>query len=181
MTTKQPARVPRLNYVAIIAAAFFLISVFLYWWGIDATGVFAESFRWSLWGGPSTISINGAESAQTLVTYGPIIGVLVIASAALILIGTIPILSRLLIGSSLLSVIAPIAYAIVVNSAVSNVCGQRSNCISGPFGSETFGTGGFSLTLNWGFQIGFYLEVVGAVLSIIAIAYQRTYIHPKTT
>lgn len=179
MTTKKEIAFPRVNFVALLGAALFMISLFLYWWGLDTTGALTESFRWSLWSGPSRVYIGSGQSAQALTTYSPVIGVLVIASAGLVLLGMIPKLSRLLIGSSVLAIIAPIVYAIVVNQAVATDCGGMANCISGPFGTETFNAGIFSLTVNWGFQPGFYVEIVGAIISIIAIAFQRTFVMTK--
>lgn len=123
MTTKKEIAFPRVNFVALLGAALFMISLFLYWWGLDTTGALTESFRWSLWSGPSRVYIGSGQSAQALTTYSPVIGVLVIASAGLVLLGMIPKLSRLLIGSSVLAIIAPIVYAIVVNQAVATDCG----------------------------------------------------------
>lgn len=85
----------------------------------------------------------------------------------------------MMIGSVVLSIVAPIVYAIIVNEAVSNACSGMPNCISGPFGTQTVSGGPFTLTVSWGFQPGFYLEVVAAVLSIIAIAFQRTFLSTK--
>ena len=104
-----------------------------------------------------------------------------IASIVLILLGILPRASKLMIGSVVLSIVAPIVYAIIVNEAVSNACSGMPNCISGPFGTQTVSGGPFTLTVSWGFQPGFYLEVVAAVLSIIAIAFQRTFLSTKAT
>jgi len=38
-----------------------------------------------------------------------------------------------------------------------------------------------SLTRTWGFQLGFYLEIVGAVLAIIAIAFHQTFLKVKAS
>jgi hypothetical protein len=179
MATKKEMEFPRINFVAIIAGAFFLASLFLPWWGLDVTGVVGQTSSWSLWSGPSRIYPGSADSAQTLTTYSPYIGALVIAAAVLLLVGIVPKGSRLIIGGSILAVVAPIAYALIVNNAVSTACSGMSDCISGPFGAQTNTAGPFTITVNWGFQPGFYLEVVGAVLSIIAIAFHRTYLTRK--
>lgn len=84
-----------------------------------------------------------------------------------------------MIGSIVLSIVAPILYAIIVSEAVSNACGGMPNCISGPFGTQTVAEGPFTLTVSWGFQPGFYVEIVAAVLSIIAVAFQRTFLSTK--
>jgi hypothetical protein len=181
MATKPQREFPRINFVALLAATLFLVSVFLYWWGIDVSSPFvSESSRWSLWSGPSTIYVGPKNSAQTLTTYSPIIGILVIASAVLLLLGVIPKASRLLIGSAVLAVVALILYPIIVNAAVSNACSGIPICISGPFGTHSSTEGTLTTTLTWGFQSGFYLEFVGVILSVIAIAFQRTYLPSKT-
>ncbi len=182
MTTKQKMEFPRVNFVALLSGALFLVSIFLYWWGLDATGsIVNNSVRWSLWSGPSTTPISSSQSFQTLVTYSPLIGVLAIVSAILTLLGTIPKAHRLLIGGGLISVLTPILYAVLVSYAVSNGCGGSSNCITGPFGTETMTVAplGLSLTRTWGFQTGFYIEIVGAVITIIAIAFHQTFLKIK--
>ena len=113
---------------------------------------------------------------QTLTTYSPLIGAIVTVSFVLTLLGILPRLSRLMIGSTALAIAAPIFYAILVTEAVSNACQGAATCINGPFGTQTIGAGTFSLTVNWGFQLGFYVEIVGAIISIFAIAFQRTYL-----
>lgn len=166
--------------MALLSASLSLTSLFLYWWGINTTGFLTESFTWSLWSGPSRLYGSSANSASTLTTYSPVVGILVIASIVLILLGMLPRASKLMIGSIVLSLAAPVLYAIIVSQAVSNACSGVSNCISGPFGTQTVSGGPFSLTVNWGFQPGFYLEVVAAVLSIVALAFQRTFLSTKT-
>ncbi len=104
---------------------------------------------------------------------------MVIVSVVLLLLGTLPRASRLMVGSSILAIASLALYAVIVNDAVSNACNGASNCISGPFGSQTVSTGPLALTVNWGFQAGFYLEIVGAVLSILAIAFQHTFLSTK--
>ena len=170
---------PRINFVALLAAALFLISLFLYWWGLDATGSFTSSDRWSLWSGPVNPTITPGQSFQTLVTYSPIIGALTLASTIRALVGTIPKAHRLLSLGVVVSILTPIIYAVLVNFAVSNGCGSSSNCITGPFGTETTNVGFFSFTRTWGFQPGFYIEIGGAILALIAIGFHRTFLVAK--
>lgn len=181
MSSTKGLEFPRINFVAPIAAALFLTSVFLEWWGISTSGLITEAFSWSLWGGPSRVYINSGSQVQPLVSYSPIVGALVTISAILILLGILPRLSKLMIGSAILAIAAPVLYVILVNETVSNACQGATSCISGSFGTQTFGAGTFSLTVNWGFQIGFYVEIVGAVISILAIAFQRTYLTAART
>jgi len=179
MTTEKSMEFPRINFVALLAAALFLISLFLYWWGLDATGSFTSSDRWSLWSGPVNPTITPGQSFQTLVTYSPIIGALTLASTILALVGTIPKAHRLLSLGVVVSILTPIIYAVLVNFAVSNGCGSSSNCITGPFGTETTNVGFFSFTRTWGFQPGFYIEIGGAILALIAIGFHRTFLVAK--
>jgi hypothetical protein len=181
MSTEKPRAFPRVNFVALITAALFLVSIFLSWWGFTTSGFgVTEPLSWSLWSGPSGIYNGSSSSASTLTTYSPLIGSLVIAAVVLLVLGMLPRASLLMIGSSAVAIVAPILYAIVVTETVSNGCSGMSNCLSGAFGTRTVGTGGFSFTVNWGFQVGFYVEIVGAVFSIIALAFQRTYLATKT-
>ncbi len=181
--TSKPREFPRINFVALLAAALFVVCVFLSWWGIDTSPSFGTSGSnlWSLWSGPSRIYIGSANSAQILTIYSPVVGILVIGSTVLLLLGMIPKASRLLVASTVLAIIALILYPIIVNSAVSNACSGISDCISGPFGTQTSSFGPFTTTVTWGFQLGYYLEIVGAILSIIAIAFQRTFLTAKTS
>jgi hypothetical protein len=183
MTTKKEMEFPRLNFVSLLAGALFLTSIFLYWWGVDTTGSLgvSQSSRWSLWSGPSTLFVGSGQSAQSLTTYSPWIGAAVIASTVLVLLGTIPKASRLLVASGALAILSPIFYAVLINYSVSNSCGSMSNCITGPFGTQTITAGPLTFTVNWGFQPGFYLEIVGALLSIIAIAFHRTFLKTKAS
>lgn len=176
MSPDKASELPRINFVALISTALLLTSVFLEWWGISTSGILPEAFSWSLWSGPSRVYISSGSSMQTLTTYSPIVGALVTASVVLILLGILPRLSKLMIGGTTLAIAAPIAYAILVTEAVSNACQGAATCISGPFGTQTIGSGTFSLTVNWGFQLGFYVEIVGAIISIFAIAFHHTYL-----
>ena len=180
MSAKSSAAFPKINFVALLAGALSLVSIFLSWWGLDFNitvfGGLSESFRWSLWSGPSSTSIAQATSTQTITTYSPIVGVLVIGAAVFAFLGTIPKASRLLIPSAILSIAAPIVYVVIINQAVTSACSGMGNCISGTFGSMT-GTG-YSLT--WGFQIGFYLAIVTAIMGFIAVAFHRTFLTTKS-
>ncbi len=181
MSKQKPRAFPRVNFVALISAALLLVSTFLYWWGFNTSGVVTDSASWSLWSGPSGIYNGSSSSASTLTTYSPLIGALVIAAIVLLLLGMLPRASMLMIGGIAVAIIAPIVYVIVVNQTISNACNGMSNCLSGPFGTRTVGFGGFSFTINWGFQIGFYAEIVGAILSILALAFQRTYLSTRAS
>ncbi len=82
---------PRINLISLLAGALALASVFLPWWGIDASGFGSSvSSRWTLWNGPSTDSIfrGSTQPYPTLTSASPIIGALVVISALLALAGS---------------------------------------------------------------------------------------------
>ena len=181
MAAKSSATFPKINFVALLAGALSLVSIFLSWWGLTFTltafGGFTQPYSWNLWGGPSsTVSISPAASAQTITTYSPIVGVLVIGAAVFAFLGTIPRASRLLIPSALLSIAAPIIYVVIINQAITTACNGMQNCINGTFGSMT----GPGYSLTWGFQIGFYLAIVTAIIGFIAVAFHRTFLTTKS-
>ena len=168
----------RINVISLLAGALAVASVFLPWWGIDASGFGSSvSARWTLWNGPSTDSIfrGSTQAYPTLTSASPIIGALAVISFLLALAGSFTWNIRPLIGSFILSVLTPIAYLGVVSYAVTNSCSGQSNCLSGPFGTETF----FGITLNWGFQIGFYLYLFAGALTLVGLGFHR--IFHKTT
>jgi len=165
---------PRINLISLLAGALALASLFLPWWGLDASGFGSSvSPRWTLWNGPSMDSIfrGSTQPYPTLTSASPLIGAFVVISALLSLAGSFTRNIRPLIGSFILSVLTPIAYLGVVSYAVTNSCIGQSNCLSGPFGTETV----FGITLNWGFQIGFYLYVVAGTLMLVGLGFHRIF------
>jgi len=165
---------PRVNLISLLAGALALASLFLPWWGLDASGFGSSvSPRWTLWNGPSMDSIfrGSTQPYPTLTSASPLIGAFVVISALLALAGSFTRNTRPLMGSFILSVLTPIAYLGVVSYAVTNSCNGQSNCLSGPFGTETV----FGITLNWGFQIGFYLYLVAGTLTLVGLGFHRIF------
>jgi hypothetical protein len=165
------AKVPKINLISLLAGALALASVFLPWWGMDASGFGSTiSPRWTLWNAPNSDSIFRGSSQQysALATYGPVIGAIVIISALLALAGSFVRNARPLVASFILNVLTPIAYLGIVSYAVTNACGAQGNCLSGPFGSQTFP---FGIMLSWGFQLGFYLYITAGALTLIGIGF----------
>ena len=174
MSNRDSVNFPRINLVSLLAGALALASLFLPWWGLDASGFGSSvSPRWTLWNGPSMDSIfrGSTQPYPTLTSASPLIGAFVVISALLSLAGSFTRNIRPLIGSFILSVLTPIAYLGVVSYAVTNSCNGQSNCLSGPFGTETV----FGITLNWGFQIGFYLYVVAGTLTLVGLGFHRIF------
>ena len=173
------SRFSKINLISILGGALALASVFLPWWGMDASGFGATiSPRWTLWNAPTSDTIFRGSSQQysALTTYGPVIGALVVISALLAFGGGFIRNSRPLVASFILNVLIPIAYLGIVSYAVTNACNGQGNCLSGPIGSQTFP---FGIMLSWGFQLGFYLYLVAGTITLIGIGFHRVF--HKTT
>jgi hypothetical protein len=179
MSKNDGAKFPKMNLISLLAGALALASVFLPWWGMDASGFGSTiSPRWTLWNAPASDTIFRGSSQQysPLVTYGPVVGAIVIISAVLALAGSFVRNARPLVASFILNLLTPIAYLGIVSYAVTSNCSGQGNCLSGPFGSQTFP---FGITLSWGFQLGFYLYLAAGTLTLIGIGFHR--IFHKTT
>src|SRR3989442_2227814 len=84
MSKRDWVNSPRINLISLLAGALALASLFLPWWGLDASGFGSSvSPRWTLWNGPSTDSIfrGSTQPYPTLTSASPIIGALVVISA----------------------------------------------------------------------------------------------------
>lgn len=175
MSKDDQARFPRINLVSVLAGALAMASVFLPWWGMDASGFGTTvSPRWTLWNAPSSDTIFRGSSLQysPLATYGPVIGAIVIISALLAFGGSFVRNARVLVASFILNVLTPIAYLGIVSYAVTTSCSGQGTCLSGPFGSQTFP---FGITLSWGFQPGFYLYIIAGAFTLIGIGFHRIF------
>ena len=175
MSKDSQAKFPKINLITLLSGALALASIFLPWWGIDASGFGTTvSPRWTLWNAPSSDTMFRGSSQQysPLATYGPVIGAIVIISALLGLAGSLVRNPRPLLASFILNILTPIAYLGVVDYAVSNACNGQGTCLNGPFGSQTFP---FGITLSWGFQLGFYLYIVAGTLTLIGIGFHRVF------
>jgi hypothetical protein len=91
--------------------------------------------------------------------------VLVLVATALVVVGSITLLRRYLLGGLVLSALAPVVYTVAINYVTMNYC-ITPFCVSGPVGSESVSRAP-GLSVAWGFQIGFYV-FLAAVLVLIA-------------
>jgi hypothetical protein len=174
MSKSGSSSFPRINLISILAGALALASLFLPWWGMDASGFgSSSSLRWTLWNGPPTGGVfrGSSDAYPALNSFSPIVGAVVIISALLVLAGSFTRNIKPLIGGFILSVATPIAYLGIVSYAVSNACNGQPYCLSGPSGTQT----AFGFTLNWGFQIGFYLYLAAGALTLIALGFHRIF------
>jgi hypothetical protein len=169
---------PRVNFLGVIASILALVSILFPWWGITATGFGrSTSSMWGFFGGPShNPDINNASSfSNTITTYSPIILALVLLTTALAIAGSFTAGFRVLAGSLVTSVAALVGYAELIGYTASNNC-QGTGCITQPTGSETI----FGVTLNWGFQLGFYLFTTATILVLIGLVFHQTLTHNRS-
>ncbi len=169
---------PRVNFLGVIASILALVSILFPWWGITATGFGSStSSMWGFFGGPShNPDINNASSfSNTITTYSPVILALVLLTTALAIAGSFTTRFRVLAGSLVTSVAALVGYAELIGYTASNNC-QGTGCITQPTGSETI----FGVTLNWGFQLGFYLFTTATLLVLIGLVFHQTLTHNRS-
>src|SRR2546425_5848640 len=148
----------RINPVSILAAAISLIGAFLPWWGFDVTGISINQVRrWTIWNPPrfNTQVPGGATVSWNFTISSVSVLVLVLVATALVVVGSLTLLRRYLVGGLVLSALSPVVYAIAINYVTMNYC-LSPFCVSGPVGSESV-AGIPRLGVVWGFQIGFYL------------------------
>jgi hypothetical protein len=151
----------RLNPVSILAAAIALIGAFLPWWGFDLSGInSAQARRWTIWNPPRfNTQVPGAAAVSWNFTISSIsVLVLVLVATALVVVGSITLLRRYLLGGLVLSALAPAVYAVAINYVTMNYC-LSPFCVSGPVGTESV-PGIPGLGIVWGFQSGFYVFLV---------------------
>src|SRR6266704_914114 len=144
----------RLNPVSILAAAMALVGAFLPWWGFDLSGInSAQAHRWTIWNPPRfNTQVPGAAAVSWNFTISSIsVLVLVLVATTLVVVGSITLLRRYLLGGLVLSALAPVVYAVAINYVTMNYC-LSPFCVSGPVGVESVSRVG-GLSVAWGFYI----------------------------
>lgn len=178
---------PKVNLVSILAGTLVLISVFLPWWGVDGTafGFSGSIVKWSLWSQPytgdtgSSLTLAQAQAIQTMGLLSVLVWGLALITAAIAFLGSFAPNKQYLAAGFAGAVLAIIVYAGAVSATLSNLCrgSGSATCTSGPVGSA-FSSG---VAVSWGFQIGFYLSLVGAIFMLIAIIFHQTFLRGPTT
>ncbi len=173
---------PKVNLASILAGILALVSVFLPWWGLDGSAFgTTASIRWSLWGRPylgdPSSSQAIAQATQTMGLLNVVVLALVFITAAIIFLGSFGINKAYLITGFVSAIVAIAVYAGGVSYTISNSCQGTSSCISGPVGSTIVS----GITVSWGFQVGFYLFLAGAVLTLFAIIFHQVFVQRTTT
>jgi zinc ribbon protein len=162
----------RFNPVSILAAAIALVGSFLPWWGFELSGIGSGQPRlWTIWNPPRfNAQIPGAAAVSWNFTISSIsVLVLVLVATALVVVGSITLLRRYLIGGLVLSAFAPVVYIVAINYVTTNYC-LSPFCFSGPVGSESV-SGLPRLGVVWGFQIGFYVFLVAVLVLIVGLIF----------
>src|SRR5467141_1851181 len=157
----------KVNPVSILGAAMALVGAFLPWWGFDASGIISnKAHRWTIWNQPRlNTQVPGAAAVSWNFTISSVsVLILVLVATALVVVGSITLLRRYLLGGLVLSALAPAVYAAAINYVTMNYC-ITPFCVSGPVGSESVSRAP-GLGVVWGFQIGFYV-FLAAVLVLI--------------
>jgi len=173
MPESSESSFPRVNFLGVLAAVLILFSIIFPWWGIRlATDLGGTSVTelWGLWGlsGDPIPGVVSSDFADVLTTFSPAILIMALASVALGVAGSFirryfPIAASLVLGIGSL-----LGYAGLVSYAVSRNC-QGASCISQPTGSSSF----FMFSINWGFQMGFYLFAIATVVLLFGLVLHR--------
>ena len=76
------------------------------------------------------------------------------------------------------SITTLLVYAGAVSYTISSACQGASSCISGPVGSTVLSDG---TVVSWGFQLGFYLLLVGGIMALFAVIFHQNFLRPGNT
>jgi hypothetical protein len=162
----------KMNPVSILAAAMALVGAFLPWWGFDVSGVVStQARRWTIWNPPRfNTQVPGAAAVSWNFTISSVsVLALVLVATALVVVGSITLLRRYLLGGLVLSALAPIIYTVAINYVTMNYC-ITPFCVSGPVGSESVSRAP-GLSVAWGFQSGFYIFLAGVLVLIAGLLF----------
>src|SRR3989449_9118306 len=160
----------RINPVSILAAGIALVGAFLPWWGFDVSGISINQVRrWTIWNPPrfNTQVPGGATVSWNFTISSVSVLVLVLVATALVVVGSLTLLRRYLLGGLVPSALAPVVYAVAINYVTMNYC-LSPFCVSGPIGSESVSMVA-GLSVAWGFQNGFYIFLTAVMVSIAGL------------
>ncbi len=162
----------RVNPVSILAAAISLIGAFLPWWGFDVSGISINQVnRWTIWNPPrfNTQVPGGAMVSWNFTISSVSVLVLVLVATALVVVGSLTLLRRYLLGGLVLSALAPVVYIVAINYVTMNYC-LSPFCVSGPVGVESVSRVS-GLGVAWGFQSGFYIFLKAVLVLITGLIF----------
>lgn len=168
-------RLPKINFISIVAGVIGLLSIVFPWWSIQSIGLAKEYLDWSyslnLYGASGTAPTGSDTTEQffnSLDALGSIVGLI---SLVFVLIGSLIILSssvylgkKSLVAAGILIILGAALYVVFLNlylrTADTGLSGSLSNL--GLSGSEKD-------VMSWGLSIGFYLAIVAGILSFVAL------------
>ncbi len=173
MPESSESSFPRVNFLGVLAAVLILFSIIFPWWGIRlATDLGGTSVTelWGLWGlsGDPILGVVSSDFTDVLTTLSPVILIIVLASVALGVAGSFIRRYSPIAASLVLAIGSLLGYAGLVTYAVSRNC-QSGICISQPTGSSSF----FGFSINWGFQLGFYIFAAATVILLFGLVLHR--------
>ena len=162
---------PKVNFLGLLAAVIILFSIIFPWWGVTLAG-FGTSITelWGLWGlsGDPIPGVVSSDFTDALTTLSPVILIMALASVALGVAGSFIRRYSPIAASLVLAIGSLLGYAGLVSYAVSRNC-QGASCISQPTGSSSF----FMFSINWGFQLGFYIFATATVALLFGLVLHR--------
>lgn len=177
MASRLPADFPKVNLASALAGVLAIVSVSLPWWGMDSSYLFSTgSVRWYLWGPPFIGGVIGSPAAAQANSTMGLINYLVLAlafiTAALAFYGSIKPLKTYLISGFVVAITTLVAYAGGISYVITIMCQGTSPCISGPVGSDVIS----GTTETWGFEPGFYMFLVAAVIILFGIIFHENFL-----
>lgn len=177
MASQVLAQFPRVNLISILAGTVALISVFLPWWGIDGSAYsFSASIYWSLWGRPylgdPSSSTAVARATATMGMFNVLVLGLLFITVAIAFFGSFAEEKAYLATGFAAAITTLVVYAAAVSYTITQSCQGASTCISGSIGSTVAG----GTAINWGFQSGFYLALIGGVLTLFAVIFHQVFL-----
>ena len=149
-----------------------LVGAFLPWWGFADSGTISNlAHHWTIWNPPRlNTQVPGAASVSWNFTVSSLsVLVLVLVGTSLVVVGSITLLRRYLLGGLVLSALAPAVYAVAINYVTMNYCITRF-CVSGPVGSESVSRA-TGLSVVWGFQSGFYVFLAAVLVLMVGLVF----------
>jgi hypothetical protein len=174
----------RLNPVAIVAAAVFLIGLFLPWWGVDVYGasISRVRFAWTVWNPPpfNARVAGGSMLYWNFAISSIIVLILGLTAAALAVVGSLTRIRRYFVAGILLSGLSLVTYTAAIEYVTLNYCLISPPCVSGPMGVATFRVLP-GIMFAWGFQSGFYVSILALLVLITGLLVNNMWVRDTTT
>ena len=156
----------KINYIGIIAAILAFVSIALPWWTWTATGFDASVnlYQAQATSGGMTIDLTNPPAGKAMNIWYSWTGLaLIVISGVLLIAGSVTSMGKkLLLGGSVLALLAIIIFAVGLQMDLTNVSDGNVGLFSAPTGSSAYLT------------MGFWIALVSAILGFVAIKMQPT-------